>query len=860
MRRSACFYAEPTSTPAPLARTLTFSQTNLPITEVLDDVVAALGTARRVVVEAPPGAGKTTLVPLAVAASPWCAGKVLVLEPRRVAARAAARRMATLVGDRVGGYVGHRMRDDTRVGSSTRIEVVTEGVLVRMLHADPSLEGVACVLFDEFHERSLDAELGLALTLDAASVLRDDLAVGVMSATLDGLAIAELLGAPVVTSEGRAHPVEIRWSPVADARRWEDAIASAVTTALVSSEGDVLVFLPGAAEIGRAQRRLTDCGVLQDGVVVRGLHGQLPGHEQDLALLPDLEGRRKVILATSVAETSLTIEGVRAVVDSGWSRVPVYDARRGVGGLRTVRVAKSSATQRAGRAGRTAPGWCWRMWSEGEHATLAAHPAAEITQADLVPLAVDLARWGTDETDLAWLTPPPAPALAEARALLSDLDVLTPGKAGGVLTQHGHLVAALPAHPRLAHAIVRACAHGGISMGALACDLAAATEAGRRPSSTDAAEMVRDLSPDVARSASRLRTAAGLDRHGRGKANEVGLVLGWAYPDRLAVRRGPEPAAGDRQAVGYRLANGSGAILPAGDPLGRSRLLAVGELFHRPGEAEATIVTAAPLDDADLALVAGDDITDVDVIAWERAKATPVAIRQRRLGALVLSSGPIANLPPGAYGLALCDGVRQEGLKILPWSDTARRWRDRVAFLNRVLGDGVGSVQGWPDVKDEALLERLEEWLAPSLMGASRRRDLDAIDVAVALRRLLPHHLACELDRLAPTHLNGPTGARVRIDYSGERPTAALRIQQVFGWTASPTVADGRVPVVLELLTPANRLAQVTADLAGFWAGSYSAVRAELRGRYPKHPWPENPTLDDATDRVRRHRGAAYRT
>ena len=831
----------------------------LPVHAALAGLTGALDAGNRAVLHAPPGAGKTTVVPLALLDRPWAAGgRVVMLEPRRLATRAAAARMASLLGEPVGRTVGHRMRDDTRVGRSTRIEVVTEGVFTRMLHDDTGLDGIAAVVFDEFHERSVDTDLGLALTLDAQAALRPDLRVVVMSATLDGLAVAALLGgAPVVAATGRMHPVETVWAPpgspapaafaATDARGYADRVARTVQAALARDGGDVLVFLPGAAEIRRVAERLPADGAVD----VLTLHGSLAADVQDAAIAPARPGRRKVVLSTAIAETSLTIEGVRIVVDGGLARVPRLDHRRGMAALATVSVSQSSAEQRRGRAGRTAPGVCHRLWSEHDHARLPAAAEPEILVADLAPLALDLARWGvTDPGELAWLDPPPAAALGVARTVLRELGALDDDHR---ITPDGRRMSGLGLHPRLARMVLGADVWDATG---LACDLAALLSerdiVGGRPAERGADVRERLVLLRSGRSGSdatvrrvRRQSASLRRRLGTGSQaddlDRAGPVLALAYPDRIARRR--SGSTGDRR---YLLADGTGASLPGSDPLAGADLLVVADRMpavrgtHRGDD---LIVLAAAIDLDDVEAVAGPDIELVEEVTWDGRAGEVTARRQRRLGAVVLADAPLADPPHGAAVAALLDGVRAEGLGLLPFTPEIEQWRHRVALLRRVLGDD------WPDLGDAALLDGLDDWLAPRLTKARRRADLTRVPLQAALEARLDWDRRRRLDELAPTHVQVPSGSRIRIDYGVDPPVLAVRLQEVFGLTVTPAVVGGRVPLVLHLLSPAGRPVQVTADLAGFWSGAYAQVRSELRGRYPRHAWPDDPLTAPPTRR-----------
>ena len=818
----------------------------LPIHAAINPVRAALRSPGRAVLHAPPGAGKTTIIPLALLDEPWRDGSIVVLEPRRLAVRSAAGRLARLLGEEPGGRVGWRMRQDTRVSERTVIEVVTEGVLTRRLQRDPELTGVSAVVFDEFHERSLDADLGLALTLEVAQALRPELRLLVMSATLDTEPVARLLDAPVVRSEGRTFPVDVVHVETERFRNgrpasMEGPVASAVRRALDAHEGDVLVFLPGGAEIDRTRRALGD---LPEGVDLRPLHGSMPPADQDAAIAPSPPGRRKVVLSTSIAETSLTIEGVTVVIDAGWRRTPRLDAGSGMTRLVTLPVTRAEADQRAGRAGRLAPGTAYRLWSRGEHASLRPHPEPEIEVADLTSLALELAAWGAEVEELSWIDPPPAAHLAAARALLRRLEAVD---ASGALTAHGRAMAALPMHPRLAHLLLRGAELGH---GALAADVAAVLhESGlRRRRSTDVSARLdalrRPRDAERAAAARARRDAAHwrrlVDAGGRpGTADEsaLGLLVGLGYPDRIGKAR-----AGRRGE--FLLSNGRGAFVDESDPLAAADHLAVAELDGRATRARAFL--AAPLDEPDVRAIAGDAVETVSEVRWDERAGDVVARRVERFGALELASAPIAEVPAEQSRAALLDGIRLEGAAILPWDEGARSLQARLQFLHRL------DPEHWPAVDDATLVEQAEERIGPYLGGARRRADLRRVD----LQAVLLHGLAWEqrqrLDELAPERLEVPSGNRHRVDYTVDPPVLAAKLQELFGSTDTPTVGGGRVPVVLHLLSPAGRPLQVTQDLASFWAGAYAQVRADMRGRYPKHPWPEDPTSATPTSRTKR--------
>ena len=813
----------------------------LPIDAALPDLCAALRRAPNVVLVAPPGAGKTTRVPLALLDQPWVAGgRILVLEPRRLAARAAARRMAQTLGEEVGATVGFRVRMEARISAATRIEVVTEGVFTRRVLGDPGLEGVAAVLFDEFHERSLDGDLGLAFALNAQALLRPDLRLLPMSATVDGAAVARLLGGrtPVVESLGRAFPVETRHVGRDPARRFEDDVARLVNRALGEDEGGVLVFLPGQGEIRRVRERL-EAEVRGPAVRLAPLYGALSPAEQDRAIAPAAPGERKVVLATSIAETSLTLEGVRIVVDGGLSRVPRYDPARGLTRLETVRVSRAAADQRRGRAGRTQPGVCWRLWEEAETRALPAFDRPEMLEADLSGVALDLALWGArDPSSLRFLDPPPTTAFAEARALLRRLDALD---AAGDLTPHGRAMARIGLPPRLSHLVI-AGARAGV--GERAARLAALlSERDLGGSGVDVSDRLdrfaRDRDPrsaDARRLAARwLHDAGGGSGKGGGPGRGDGLLLAQAYPERIARRRGPPGES--------RLANGRGARLDPGERLAGEAWLAVGELGG--GAASDRILSAAVLDEAELLAAFADRITTED-----RVETGPDgrvrAKRLRRLGELVVEKRLIERPDPALIARALLARVREEGLARLPWPEATSSLRTRAAFLRKLEGGP------WPDLSDPALLADVEAWLGPVLFGFSRLEALppDALDAAV--RALIPWELQRRLEAEAPPRFTTPAGTGATIDYAAEGgPRAEVRVQELYGLREHPTVTRGRVPLTLALLSPARRPVQVTRDLPGFWAGSWREVRVEMRGRYPRHPWPEDPTTAPATTRAK---------
>ena len=831
--------------------------TSLPIDSLLAEISVALSSASGLVLQAPPGAGKTTRVPLALLDQPWLAGqRIIMLEPRRLAARAAAARMAATLGQELGACVGYRIRLDSKVGPDTRIEVVTEGILTRMLQDDPSLPGVGLVIFDEFHERSLNADLGLALCLESQQALRGDLKILVMSATLEGGPVAALMGGvPVLTSQGRAWPVETRFLARPEPRRFIDAMAGAIRQALGASDGDVLAFLPGGGEIRRVQAALDGCDA-----EVLPLFGDLPQAEQDRAIRPLANGRRKVVLATAIAETSLTIDGVRVVVDGGQMRVARFDASSGMTRLVTVPVSRASADQRRGRAGRQAPGICWRLWSQAEDRALVGFTAPEITEADLAPLALELGQWGVhDANDLAWLTPPPAAALAQARDLLVDLAAMDET---GALSVHGRAMNRLSMHPRLAHMVLRA---KDLGVAGLACDLAALlserdvlrAERGGRDGDIrlrlDALRGAERLDPRhglaIDRAALARARQAAKDWRRRlgvkagaqdGSGNDCGIVLAFAYPDRIAKRRpGGEPR--------YGLAGGRGAFFASPEPLSAEDWLVAAELDG--DRREARIFLAAPLCRADIDTYFADAIRREDKVGWDRREEMVVAVRRICLSALVLDERKLDKVDGQAIAAAMVEGIRQMGLDCLPWSDELQKFRRRVAFLRA--HDGLDS---WPDLSDQHLLATLEEWLMPYLSGLSRRAHLARLDLNGAVRGQLDWQASKRLDERAPTHVSVPSGSRIPIDYDGLVPVLAVRLQEMFGCADTPCIAGGQVPLLLHLLSPGRRPVQVTRDLASFWANAYHAVKADLKGQYPKHWWPDDPMQAEPTARAKPRR------
>lgn len=821
-------------------------ETGLPIEDVMDRIRSGLADPGVVVVTAAPGAGKTTVVPLRLLDEEWMQkGRLLLLEPRRVATRAAARRMADLLGESVGATVGYSTRDDRQVGRNTRIEVVTDGILTRRLQRDPELRGVAGIVFDEFHERRLQSDLGLALALDVRRSIRPDLRIAVMSATIDTGRVAALIGddqpAPVVTSEGRLHDIEVRWRPTdmpIGRRRGRDLappVAAAVREAVAVTPGDVLVFLPGMGEIRAVASAI---GRPATSIDVRILHGSSPAADQDEAIGPTAPGRRKIVLSTDVAETSITVEGVTAVVDAGMQRTPAYDPRTGLSRLVTVAASQASATQRAGRAGRLTPGTAIRLWSEAEHLRRAAHTEPEINAVDLSALLLEIRLWGADPGEVALLDPIPVNALSEAYELLVMLGAIDPDSR---LTTAGKAMAELPLHPRTAALLLAASGDAG----ARAAWIAALIEEGDvlrgRPEEVSA-DIESRLDAIDRRSGSAAVSKARLDRVRRrsreierrrrsvapGELESTAELLSVGYPDRVAMRR---PGQRGR----FVLRNGVGASVGEHDVLGGADFCVVADLDASVGDAR--IRMAAAMTEAELLDRFGSSIEVSDEVTWDLARGDLVARTQRRLGAIVLSSVEGRPEPGPSTIAALAEALESHGLELLAPSDAARRLQQRLVFLHeRVGGD-------WPDVSDEALVDNAGEWLTVFAGAARGRRDLEKTELAMVLRsRLLPHHHR-SMDELAPPSIRLPSGRSRQIEYAaGEEPRVVTRVQDVFGLTSNPTVAGGAVRLLFDLRSPAHRTLQLTSDLAGFWSGSWADVRKEMAGRYPKHAWPKDPT------------------
>ena len=805
----------------------------LPIDDALPALQSALAAGPYAVLVAPPGAGKTTRVPLALLDAPWRDDRrIIMLEPRRLAARAAAGQMARLLDEEVGQTIGYRVRMDSKISGKTRVEIVTEGVFTRMILDDPELNGVAAVLFDEFHERSLDGDLGLALALDAAA-LRPDLRVLVMSATIDGARVAKLLNnAPVIESLGRAYPVETLHREPDPLKRLEDQVTDATLTALREHDGSALVFLPGQGEITRVAERLATR--VPANTDIAPLYGQLTPAEQDRAIRPAEPGRRKIVLATSIAETSLTIDGVRIVIDAGFRRVPVYEPGTGLTTLATARVSRAGADQRRGRAGRTSPGVAIRLWNEGQTAALEPFDTPEILSSDLSGFALDLAAWGVaDPAALPFLDPPPAPAWAEAIALLTSLDALD---ASGHLTQGGKALAKLPLHPRLAHMLVAA---GEDTM--TAAELAVLIdERGLGGDSTDLAQRLDRFRTDRSKRADDARALARrwakLAHSPSGEAAAPGAHLARAYPDRVAQQAGPRGK--------FRLANGRQASLDPTDALASQPFLVVTDLTG--AAATSRIRAAVALDRADLETLFAAQIIEAETLSFDTASASVRARKTRQLGALRLADDPVPIHDAQAAAILLAEAAARRGLDLLPWSREQKAWRARANFLRGTLGGE------WPDLNADALAPTVNDWLAPALFGLSKLSEITGEHLRTALDLLLPYARRQEIEALLPSHFTAPTGNAVPIDYAVDGgPAIEIRVQELFGLTRHPTIAQGRIRLLLILLSPAHRPIQTTRDLVGFWTGSWADVAKDLKGRYPRHPWPDEPAKAAPTARAK---------
>ncbi|PCI32944.1 MAG: ATP-dependent helicase HrpB [Alphaproteobacteria bacterium] len=829
---------------------------DLPISQVIPDILDRLQTHDSLVLQAPPGAGKTTLVPLYLLGESWArAGRIIMLEPRRLAARAAARRMADMLGEAVGQTVGYRVRFDHKVSDKTRIEVVTEGVLIRRLQQDPELSGVSAVIFDEFHERSLEADFGLALCLDVQQGLRPELKLMVMSATLDGENVARLMGdAPVVSSEGRAYPVAMQYLDRPARGPIERTVAEAVARAVTAEAGSILVFLPGAGEIERCAGLLKAYNFGPD-VIIAPLYGMMRMADQDRAIQPAPAGQRKIVLATAIAETSLTIEGIRVVIDGGLDRSPRYDVRSGMTRLETRTLSRASATQRAGRAGRLTPGICYRMWTEAAQRGLSPFAAPEITTADLVPLVLELANWGVgDPAELSWLDEPDPAAVAQARDLLQALGALDHQ---GRILAHGRQMAQLAMHPRLAHMVLTAKKLGFGGLGVWIAALLAERDILRNRS----ADMTRRLEllgqflagdkslarkggadmallPQIKRLIEVWSRSLKLSRTEACPLEKTGLCLALAYPDRIGGRR---PGGEAR----YLLSGGRGAALDPSDALGSEKYIAICHLDK--GAREARIYLAAPLMESDIEDIFADQITVEEQVEWDGRSDSVIARRCHRLNRLILRQEKLKNPDPAAIIAALCQGIRKMGLAALPWDKKSSALRERILFCARHDPEG-----HWPDMSEEALLAGLETWLAPYLSGILRREQLKGLAMMEILNNLLGWQDSQRLDRMMPTHFKAPSGSSIALDYSVDPPVLSVRLQEMFGLDRTPTIMGGKLRLLVHLLSPAGRPLQVTQDLENFWVTSYEAVKKEMKGRYPRHHWPDDPLGATATNRIKK--------
>ena len=846
----------------------------LPIIEVLDTLREAFSSRDELVLQAPPGAGKTTMVPLALLNEPWLKGqKILMLEPRRMAAQTAARRMAQMLGEEPGDTVGYRIRLDNCVSDNTRIEVITEGILTRRLQSDPSLEGVGLVIFDEFHERNLNSDLGLALFLHGRELFRQQppLKLLVMSATLDGEAVAALLGdAPIITSLGRQYPVVALYGkPYKLSESIIQPTVQAVLQALSEHTGNILVFLPGQGEIHHVARELLEpvTGVCDELVIIAPLYGGLSLRQQQEAIDAPAEGVRKIVLATNIAETSLTIEGIHTVVDSGLVREPVFDGATGMTRLATRRISRASAEQRMGRAGRLAQGHCYRLWSEDQHSQLQAHTTPEIRQADLAPITVQLLAWGVEDPgELSWLDAPAGGLYQQSLVMLEACGAVSRSEAGAcVLTAQGQLMAKMPLHPRLAHMLLVGCE---INARETAC-LVAALLSERNPVADGRADITKPLAVlngDVPcqprhkswfkrtwKQARRFQTlladvstttVAEPVMH----SDVVGVLLASAYPDRVAILRSKVDS------TSYQLSNGRSAVLPADDDLAGTTWLAVAEVGGRVGNLADRIYAATVLNPLHFQGLLAPLLTETDHVQWDDKSGKFVAEHRTEVGKILLARTPLQDVSDEARIDAVIRVVRRKGLGILPWTKSLEQWRSRVMLLYATeLQSGVQSgSHRWPDLSDGALLASLETWLSPYLTDVRRLESLDKIDLKAILYNFLPWPLPLELERLAPERLAVPSGSSIAVDYAQSPPVLEVKLQEMFGCQKTPCVADGRVPLAVHLMSPAGRLLQITQDLAGFWRGSYQDVKKEMKGRYPKHPWPDNPLVAPATRHTKR--------
>ncbi|NHN36245.1 ATP-dependent helicase HrpB [Pseudomaricurvus alcaniphilus] len=883
----------------------------LPVQAILPELCQQLDRRDEVVLEAPPGAGKTSLVPLVLLE--WLQqrqlnGKIMMLEPRRLAARSAAERMAELLGEPVGQTVGYRMRMDTRVSQATRIEVITEGILTRLLQQDPALEAVSVLIFDEFHERSLDADLGLALALQGRELFGDlrpqPLKLLLMSATLDGAGISQLLAndgaepAPVVSSEGRMFPVQIRYgSPYRPGERIADRVVTSVLQALADEPGSLLVFLPGQAEIRAVQQRLQQHLQADTNIHITPLYGDMPLNAQRQAIAPAAAGSRKIVLATSIAETSLTIEGVRVVIDSGLARLPAFDPSSGMSRLHTRQLSRAAATQRCGRAGRLEEGVCYRLWSDSQQQQLRPFTAPEILQADLAPLALQLLRWGVEQPqELRWLDPPAAAPYQQALDLLQRLGAVqavpaTTAKTAATaipateipatdthwrLTGHGEAMSQLPLHPRLAHMLLIG---QKLGLGTLATELAALLSdrdistgggadiqlrldllRGERRGQRDQQGALQRLRQQQrqfaqllsaannhkpAKSSEPVKDSGAETSHGVPSEYQIGMLLACAYPDRIARRR----TSGQDNSRTYQLSNGRAAAFADVDPLQKHTWLAIAQAGSREGQPTDRIYLAASLDPALFSGPLADLVSSHSVVQWHTQTEKLVAEQQRRVGALVWSSEPLSRVPAEDKQAILVELVRKRGLALLPWSEALQQWRQRIELLRQ---SQIDAGQPWPDFSDQGLLDSLPDWLGPYLEPITQLGDFSRLDLAAILAARLPWPLPQRLQELAPERITVPSGSNIRIDYTHNPPVLAVKLQEMFGCRETPAIANGQIKLLVHLLSPAQRPLQVTQDLAGFWQSSYLEVKKEMKGRYPKHHWPDDPLTAVASARTTR--------
>ena len=844
--------------------------TNLPIEDCLDELKHRLNDGHEAVLEAPPGAGKTTLVPLALMDQPWLGNnKIVMLQPRRLATKSAAYRIADLIDQSPGDTIGYRMRMESKTGNRVKVEIVTEGIFTRMLQQDPSLAGVGLVIFDEFHERNLDSDLGLALCLQGRTIFRDDdnpLKILIMSATLDSAGVVEMLGnAPLIRSEGRAFPVDIIYGRARQPKESIiDRMFATIKLALTDQqEGSILAFVPGQGEIRQLENRLSEWLIERrfTDIHIRPLYGHLSIDEQQnaiAALSGKLSGQRKVVLATNIAETSLTIEGIDIVVDSGLARESRFDPTTGMSGLHTVKVSKASTVQRAGRAGRLAPGLCYRLWSEEQQGQLLAHSTPEILAADLAPLAMQLLQWGIDNPEeLSWLNPPPIGPWQQALDLLQSLGAIEEKSTNWLLTDHGHNMGSLPVHPRLAHCLIRGAEIGEGKLATFIASLLSERDplAGESPDIADRIDLLTGSTKCASRHQGwlhRCRQLAGQFERQLEKCNLIrkigveldrekitGYLLACAYPDRICRRR---------HSGGYQLANGRSARFYHPHRLDSLGWLVVAEVSGSVGGGRGDIIrSAASLDEGLFDSLLKPMITNETIAEWDKKSGRFIAEEQLKIGALVISRKPLDSIPVEIRTSVLLALIRQKGLQVLSWKESQIQWRARVALLRTIYPDD------WPDLSDDAMLATIEDWLAPFLAPVSSIPGLKNLNLKTILDSLLSWNQQQAMDRLAPLNFKVPSGSSITIDYSQSPPVLAVKLQEMFGYEGNPAIADGKLPLLIHLLSPAGRPLQITQDLAGFWKTSYHDVKKDMKGRYPKHPWPEDPLTATATRKTKRH-------